>query len=197
MPRPPSASIGAAAKPGGGDDPSDWIALVAVVSTATVAVSAQWSANRRAAADREHTERRERATRHYAARLDAYRDATRLLERNRVTVARTYPILVVGTPDPPPAALDEDEYHALVARIAIASSETVLGELETANAAIREYNGYSWSYGGIAAQAPHSNQAIAAHRAMQPAREAAYTAIDEAERIMREELRMLWRGLSR
>jgi hypothetical protein len=171
--------------------PSDWIALAAVLSTATVAVSAQWSASRTAKSNRENIERRERATRHYAARLDAYREATRLLERNRVTVGRTYPIFTVGPPDPPPPALDENEYHALVARIAVASSEAVVAEVETANAAIREFYGYAWSYGRIFAQGPASNQAVEAHRAVQEAREAAYAAIDGAERMMREELRAL------
>jgi hypothetical protein len=177
---------------------SAWIALAAVGATAISIIAAflnergdRSSRERNSEREREHVERLARANRHYASRLDAYREAGRQLARAQLFLQRTHPTLVVGEPPKRPPDFRIEELEAMSATINTAASQEALDALFAAAERVQAFQGRVLEFEQLNAQRPNSSQALEARQLMGKAREVAYGALNDAQKLMREELAAL------
>jgi hypothetical protein len=179
---------------------ANWIALASVGAVAIVAlvgmiVNARTQRRegdhreREADAQRKHALAMARAARFFEARLHAYGEAARMLERIRLDVQRIVPMFVVGEPIPPPGGFDDAEWESMVATISVASSPQVLAAIDEAHAKFTSFRAAAGTYVSL------RRTAIASlgdsGKEMEESRAAAYDAIDVAEQMMRDELHAL------
>ncbi len=183
-------------------DAANWIALAGVAATAVVGVtglvvnrrtqeSERESREREADAQREHALQLSRGDRYFVARLDAYREAARMLERVRLFVMRRNPIMVIGEPVPPPPNFDDAEWEALRARIVVASSREVLDAIDVGGGAFQTFQAHAMTYEALDAQHADPIQVTESRQAMDESRRPAYDALDAAQQVMRDELAAL------
>ncbi|HEX5582520.1 hypothetical protein [Gaiella sp.] len=177
---------------------SDKIALASVGATVVVAIAGYalnvWTQKSErkhredeAAAERTHALQLSRADRYFAARLDAYREAARMLERVRLFVQRRNPLLVIGDPQPMPPNFDDAEWETLRGRIVVASSPEALDAIDVASRAYNDFQAHAMTYEELRAQNAATGLGESGKQ-MEEARTAAYAAIDNAQQVMREEL---------
>ena len=107
-----------------------WLALAGVLSGVIVGGGGLVFAYFNGKAERAHGERLARSGRLHEQRFAAYREIARLLQRQRLFLVRTEPI-IGPKPDPPPP-LDDDEWSAVSGLAAISPSEDVLTALDEA-----------------------------------------------------------------
>jgi hypothetical protein len=108
-----------------------WLALAGVLSGVIVGGGGLVFAYFNGRSERQHGERLARSGRLHEQRFAAYREISRLLERQRLYLTRTEPILG-PKPDPPPR-LDDEEWATVSGLAAISPSEDVLTALEDAS----------------------------------------------------------------
>jgi hypothetical protein len=142
--------------------------------------------------ERQHGERLARSGRLHEQRFTAYREISRLLERQRLYVVRTEPFL--GPKADPPPPLDDEEWATVSGLAAISPSEDILAALENASERAGDFDFEASTYRRIKARPPATrvnedpDEELKARRTMDAARGEAIDAISEAQRKMREEL---------
>lgn len=142
----------------------------------------------------ERTEARalSRNSRLHAQRLDAYAELAAFLERERLYIARTEPVITFGEAMPPPPALSENDWLTMQGRVGVAGSEAVERAVKDAQAAAMKFIGAVSVYRSADRRGtPDLYSEGGLREQMDKARERATTAIDEAERAMRDELASL------
>jgi hypothetical protein len=166
------------------------IAEWSVLATAAVGIAATVSPALVAWANRSHERKLARAERLYAQRHGAYLELTRFLERQRLVLDRTEPI--IGPLPAPPADLDDDAWVDMRARWKTLASKDVQEALATAGQRFSGFVGAVMTLRVVQAQAPIRDQQLpAAREQMQEARDRATAAFDDAERVMNDELSRL------
>jgi hypothetical protein len=145
--------------------------------------------------ERAHGERLARGGRLHEQRFAAYREISRLLERQRLYLDRTEPVL--GPKPAPPPPLDDEEWATVSGLAAISPSEGVLAALEDASQKTRDFDIHAFTYRQIRARPSAARvnedpeEEGKARVSMDTARDHALGAITEAERAMRDELAAL------
>jgi hypothetical protein len=134
--------------------------------------------------ERRHALRLARGGRLHQQRLAAYADLAAYLERERLYLHRTEPM--IGPQPDPPAPLDDDEWTRLTGRMSVSGSREALLALEEAQRRAHSFNGALMAYRGMRNQ--NALQMPAARQRMDEVRTRASEAIDEVERLMRNEL---------
>lgn len=143
-------------------------------------------------AERAHGERLARSGRLHEQRFAAYREIARLLERQRLFLIRTEPIL--GPKPDPPQPLDDDEWSAVSGLAAVSPSQDVLTALKEAAQKTSDFEIAVSTYRRVEARpavSQRGDDAMDARLGMDEARDRALGAIAEAQRTMREELAKL------
>lgn len=169
-----------------------WLALAGVLSGVLVGGGSLVFAYFNARSERQHGERLARSGRVHEQRFTAYREISRLLERQRLYLTQTEPFLG-PKPDPPPP-LDDEEWATVSGLAAISPSEDVLTGLEDASQKTSVFEIDALTYRRInarpAAARVHEDpdEELNARMSMDAARDRALEAISEAQRAMREEL---------
>jgi hypothetical protein len=161
-----------------------WIALAGVGFGGIVGLGGLAFGYFNARSERRHTERLARGGRLHQQRLAAYADLAGYLERERLFLHRTEP-MIGPQPDPPPP-LDDDEWARLNGRLAVSGSREALAALEEAQRRSQSFDGARMVYVGMRNQ--NALQMPEARRRMDEARRRASEAINEVERLMRDEL---------
>jgi hypothetical protein len=144
--------------------------------------------------ERQHGERLARSGRLHEQRFTAYREISRLLERQRLYLTRTEPFL--SKPDLP-APLDDEEWATVSGLAAISPSEDVLAALQDASQKTSDFEIHAYTYQRIRARPSAARvnedpeEEPKERQSMDTARDRALGAITEAERAMREELAAL------
>jgi hypothetical protein len=156
---------------------------IAIVSGAAVGIAGVLAPTLTAWLDRKHRRDLAQAERRHALRSRTYADAAAFLERERLLVMRTEAIVGPAPPAPPP--LHDDDWTQLEGRITVASSRAVRAAIQEAHRQANLFVGAVMAYRGVRAQ---PQQLEGAGNQMHEARTAALAAIDDAERVMREEL---------
>lgn len=166
----------------------EWIALAGVSSGVIVGVGGLVFAYFNARSERSHGERLARSGRLHEQRLDAYKEVARLLQRQRLYLARTEPI-VGPKPDPPPP-LDDDDWAAVSGLAAVSPSAEVLEAMDEAAQKTSGFEFAVFRYRQVEARptAFPADEGLNARKEMDQARDDALEAISEAQRRMREEL---------
>jgi hypothetical protein len=150
-----------------------------------VGVAAATSPALTAWATRRHEQVMARAARLYEQRKLTYHDLAVFLELERLRLGRI--AQAVGPlPEPPEQDTDED-WAMLRARAAVRGSDDVQAKLGAYDDARRTFDGYAFTYQGLSRQQAFA-QLADSWRSVDAARNAAYEAIDELERTMRDEL---------
>lgn len=163
-----------------------------ILATATVGVAAAVAPALTAWSNRGHERDLARAERLYAQRHGAYLELTRFLERQRLVLDRTEPMLLIGQAQEPPAELDDEAWIEMRARWVTLASGDVQAALVTAGERFRGFVGAVMTVRGLVAQAPvRDPQLWPAREQVEETRERARAAIDEAERTMNTELARL------
>jgi hypothetical protein len=165
------------------------VALAGVLSGALVGIVGVGFAYFNGKSERTHSERIARSGRLHEQRLSAYIELGKALRRQGMFVVRTEPL--IGPQPDPPDALDDEEWTALMGRAVVSASPDVLSALEDSN---DETMRFQFAVGQVVqmnAQAADANQLVQARQRLDEARERALNAIEEAERVMREELAAL------
>jgi hypothetical protein len=150
---------------------------VAILSGAVVGIVGILAPALTAKRDREHRRELAQAERHHQLRADVYARAGGFLERQRLVVYRTEPFM--GPTMPAPDPLPDSEWTALEGSIAVASSIAVRTAIGQAHQRGNEF---------VLAVFEYRGDAEGAGAEMQAARQRALDAVDEAERVMRDEL---------
>jgi hypothetical protein len=169
---------------------------VGIVATAVVAVVGMVVNRRNQQGDRESREREADAARQYTlelsdadryfkARLHAYTEAARFLERLRMMVVRYQPILPTAKP---PRAPSDEEWETIVATVAVAGSDEVIAAFDDCRDNASEFGAQAHDY---KERKDPSAELEGSGIRMQAAREAALDAVDKTLRLMRQELRTL------
>jgi hypothetical protein len=169
-----------------------WIALAGVTFGALVGLGGYVFAYFNGRTERAHGERLARSSRLHEQRFTAYREISRLLERQRLYLARTEPFLG-PKPDPPPP-LDDEEWATVSGLAAVSPSEGVLAALQDASQKTSDFETRAFTYRRINARPAAArvnedpDEEPKARRSMDAARDQALDAISEAQRTMRDEL---------
>jgi hypothetical protein len=167
----------------------EWIALAGVLSGALGVLVGVGFAYVNGKSERAHSERVARSGRLHGQRLSAYVELARALRRQGMYVVRTEPL--VGPQPDPPAALDDEEWAALMGKAIVAASPDVLAALEDANTETMTFQFAVNELAQMNAQAALPNLLVAARQRLDDTRGRALNAIEETERLMREELATL------
>jgi hypothetical protein len=164
-------------------------AELGLVTTAIVGVAAAASPALTAWANRKHEHDLARSVRLYDQRRDLYVELAAFLERDRMFIARTEPILTIGDePLKPPSEVTDEDWIKMRARwVALASDDVQAGMLE-ASTKRNDFVGAVMVYKGT--PRGHANWPDA-RKQMDEARDAAYAAFDDVERTMNAELASL------
>jgi hypothetical protein len=169
-----------------------WLALAGVFSGVLIGGGGLVFAYFNGKSERQHGERLARSGRLHEQRFTAYREISRLLERQRLYLVRTEPFL--GPKADPPPPLDDEEWATVSGLAAISPSEGVLAALENATERAGDFESDAFTYRRIKARPPAArvdedpDEELKARRTMDAARGEALDAISEAQRKMREEL---------
>jgi hypothetical protein len=169
-----------------------WLALAGVLSGVLVGGGGLVFAYFNGKSERAYGERLARSGRLHEQRLAAYKEIARLLQRQRLYLVRTEPI-IGPTPDPPPP-LDDDDWAAVSGLAAVSPSQDVLAAMEEAARKTSDFEIDALKYRRIQAQPAAARvdedpeEELNARVSMDAARDRALEAISEAQRAMREEL---------
>jgi hypothetical protein len=161
-------------------------AQLGLVTTAVVGVAAALSPVGTAWATRNHERAIARSARLFDQPRDLYVELAAFLERDRMSIARTEPILTIGGEPlkPPPEVTDEDWIKMRARWVALASGHVHAGMLE-ASKRRNDFVGAVMVYKGT--PRGHANWADA-RKQMDEARDAADAAFDDVEHTMSAEL---------
>jgi hypothetical protein len=129
-----------------------------------------------------------RSGRLHAQRLDAYADLSAFLERERLYIERTEPQIVVGEGQAPPDPLSDEEWIKLRGRVSVGGSATVEAAVEEAQTRAHGFAGAVLSYRGIVQEGGNAIQVNQSREQMDRARRRAIEVIEDAQRVMRDEL---------
>lgn len=164
----------------------EWIALGGVSSGAIVGLGGLVFAFFSGRSERAHGERLALSGRLHEQRLTAYVQIAGFLERQRLFLIRTEPFYSEpGQADPPPP-LNDDEWAAVNGLAAVSPSPEVLAALEYAQEGARFFEyAVRELRNALDAEGP---QLFTARQQKDNARQRAIAAINETERVMREEL---------
>jgi hypothetical protein len=160
------------------------IALVGVTSGALVGLAGLVFAYVNGEREREHSKQLARSGRLHEQRREAYITLAELLEKVRTYINRTETALDVPAPNPP----GDDEWVSTEAVAAVSAPSDVVAAFQSAKQAGIDFIARVLSYRGIRHQGGRPQMEEGARQEMEQARERAIAAIDEVERIMREEL---------
>ena len=172
-----------------------WLTLAALASGALIGLSSLVFAYFNGRSERTHGERLARSDRLHEQRFAAYKEVARLLERQRLYLTRTEPL--VGPKPDPPRPLDDEEWATVSGLVAISPSADVLAALEDASQRTNDFEIHAFTYRRINARPSAARvnedpeEEPKARRSMDDARVHALEAITEAERAMREDLAQL------
>jgi gas vesicle protein len=161
-----------------------WIAFFGVMSGAIVGVAGLVFAYMNGKAERVHGEKLARSERLYDQRREAYGSAAEVLEKYR----RYIRITEAGMDLPDPDVPDTDDSASMYAALSVSASSDVAAALDRFDELGTAFIGTVYAYTGIRRQGGAIHMEEEARQAMEEAREHAIEAIDEAERLMREEL---------
>jgi hypothetical protein len=165
-----------------------WVAVVGiaagVVGTLAGLVFAFFSAR----ADRTQVRVLARSGRLHAQRLDVYAELSAYLERERLYIERTEPKATIGGGQDPPDPLDEEDWLKMIGRVAIAGSDEVETAIKNAQQGASKFAGALGVHLAMARQGGTPIQQSEARQQMDDARDRAVAVIEEAQRVMRDEL---------
>jgi hypothetical protein len=163
------------------------------VTTGAVGVAGILAPTLTAWRQRVHERTLARAERMFGTRSETYAEIGRYLRRERLYVERTLPVL--GPIPDPPERLDDEEWARILGRVAVHASKETLAALEEVRDRVQKFGAAALTHRLLEPQAGRrpelANQLFEVRETANAARERAYAAIDEAERIMREELASL------
>jgi hypothetical protein len=172
-----------------------WLAVAGVLSGVVVSGASFVFAYFNAKEERSHGERLARSGRLHEQRFVAYREIARLLERQRLYLVRTEPI--IGPKPEPPQPLEDEEWAEVSGLASISPSPEVLAALEEAAQKTSDFEIHAFTYRRINARPSAARvnedpeEELKARLSMDTARDHALDAITEAERSMREDLAKL------
>jgi hypothetical protein len=136
--------------------------------------------------DRLHERETARSARLHEQRLELYNEMAAALESARLYAERTHPISG-PQPDPPPPP-DDREWSTLWARLQVGGSAEVIAAIDAAGNGAGGFRGRVMTYEALKAQGGVPESITEARKGMDDARQRYTDAIDEAERVMRDEL---------
>ena len=181
--------------------PSDWIAVLAVLTTGAVAWIAHLDrrGDRDSAADlareaRAHDRNLAREARLQKRRATVYRDMLEMVLRVLDGVNQTDPILVLNPPPPPIEQPSLDAQRAMVARVATLGSAEVVAAFERVASASREFYHAVWYWHqltpepGVRPPAGSADELRRAHDDVETKRAEVRAAVDALEEVARSEL---------
>ena len=147
-------------------------------------------ASKEAGKARDHATSEAQASRRFEVRLEAYKAASVHLERLRMWVECTLP-MIGPKPDPPDLAPD-DAWTELSGIVAVSLSDDAMKAMQAVNAAAREF---MYVVSEVKAQEENPlgqpwdpNYERTPRKKLEDVRAKAFAAIEEAQRVMREEL---------
>jgi hypothetical protein len=167
-----------------------WIALVGVLSGALVGIIGVGFAYFNGKSERAHSERIARSGRLHEQRFKAYVEIATHLARQRLFLARTEPLWETADAPGPPAPLSDKEWAALAGLAAVSPSPEVLDALELAQTETRNFEGAVIQL-RAAEKTAEGSELTSHYQQKDNARQRALVAIEETERVMREELAAL------
>lgn len=150
---------------------------VAIVSGAAVGIAGVLAPTLTAWLDRKHRRDLAQAERRHTLRSQTYADVAALLERQRLFIMRTEPM--IGPVPPAPEMLQDDEWMQLGGRVAVVSSPEVRVAIQEASRQTNLFIGTVMAYRA---------QLEGAGNRMHQARQQALGALDAAELAMSKEL---------
>ena len=121
-----------------------WLTLAALASGALIGLSSLVFAYFNGRSERTHGERLARSDRLHEQRFAAYKEVARLLERQRLYLTRTEPL--VGPKPDPPRPLDDEEWATVSGLVAISPSADVLAALEDASQRTNDFEIHAFTY---------------------------------------------------
>ena len=149
-----------------------------------VGIAAAASPSFTAWANRKHERDLARSERLYGQRRDLYVELAAFLERDRMGIARTEPIISFGEPLKPPEEVTDEDWIAMCGRwVVLASGDVQDGMLEASKR--DQFVSSVMSYKAVRGQGGDWSEP---RKQMDDARERAYAAFDGAEKTMNAEL---------
>lgn len=131
----------------------------------------------------EHERRLARGERLFDRRAEAYEGLLRQLQRALLTVDRTHPI--VGPKPPPPDPPTDEEWGAMLARVAVLGSEELMDAFELFVSKVNQFHIYASTYTRVRDQGASIGDTT---KQMERFRVEARQALTATEKRMREEL---------
>jgi hypothetical protein len=163
------------------------IAVVSVITTGIVGLAAALSPAATARLDRTHQRALQRSSRLYDQRRDVYRKLSSELERDRALVERTWPLLEPALTPPDP--LDEADRRQMLADVALLGAADVQAASRAEDKRLSQFLRLGHMQEQMTAQAgPRDPGGAERVTDLLDHRENAVTAVEECQRIIRDEL---------
>lgn len=160
-------------------------AQLGLVTTMVVGIAAAASPAFTAWANRKHERDLAGSERLYGQRRDLYVELAAFLERDRMGIARTEPIISFGEPLKPPEEVTDEDWIAMRGRWVVLASEDVQGGMLEASTRRNNFVSAVMSYKAARAQGGDWTDA---RKQMDEERDRAYAAFDDVEHTMNAEL---------